>query len=696
MSRDPEAIRHGPPTLTGASVAAVVSGGPVCQDQPSKLRRETERSPESVPAEGAPAPSGVTGEGSTETTETWGSFVPVRCLPRSRRTAVAGAACAGCLLAVPVALSSAPSSGAVVRPAASGGGTAYLAEAPGSTPQDIFIMGPPQYNTVPNIDLFVDLMYRPLIAMGKGTVAVPNPALSLVDTPTYSNHDRTVTLHLRNYRWSDGEVLQARDVTFFLNLVKADKAEWADYVPGEFPDNISSATIANSKTVVLHLTSSLDPTWFTDNELTQITPLPLAWDITAYPRGVTASRGTLPVPPASAKLPDETPAGAAAVYKFLNAQATNKADYATSPIWSVIDGPWKLSSLTTDGEATFVPNPRYTGADKPRLAQFVELPFTSDTAEFDALRSSSQLDVGYLPYQDVAERSLVESSGYNVVASYNLDVNFFFANFRNPTVGPVFSQLYFRAAFQHLIDEPGWIKAFFGGVALPTNGPVPLEKPFADAQERAGNPYPFSVSAAKHLLLEHGWDVVPNGLTTCTRPGTGSSDCGAGIKKGLGLQFNLDYASGVTPVAESMAEVGIKVALTSRPFGNVIQRLAGCPKAGGSGCGWTIENWGAGVTFNGYPSGESLFSSTAVENFAGYSNATTDRLIKAVTTAPASQSQAALDAYQNWVAKQVPGFWQPLAAQNYANGLVVISDKLKGYVPNPYDFINPSLWSLAS
>ncbi len=79
----------------------------------------------------------------------------------------------------------------------------------------------------------------------------------------------------------------------------------------------------------------------------------------------------------------------------------------------------------------------------------------------------------------------------------------------NPTFGPVFSQLYFRQAFQHLVDGPGWIDKILGGYAVPTYGPVPTApfSPWVDNFERNGV-YKFSVSDAAKLLKAHGWTNV--------------------------------------------------------------------------------------------------------------------------------------------------------------------------------------------
>ncbi len=91
------------------------------------------------------------------------------------------------------------------------------------------------------------------------------------------------------------------------------------------------------------------------------------------------------------------------MYAYLDAQSKNLSGYVGSPLWSIVDGPWKLSAFNADGHITFVPNKSYSGPVKPKLAQFQEVPFTTDAAEYNVLQSgsgSSKIDVGYLPPQD--------------------------------------------------------------------------------------------------------------------------------------------------------------------------------------------------------------------------------------------------------------------------------------------------------
>ncbi len=580
------------------------------------------------------------------------------------------------------------------------GGTAYFAEQPETPPDYIFPLVSGQYFTGANTADLQTLLYEPLYFFGdKASTSIDYP-LSIGNPPVYSDGNRVVTITLKHYLWSDGEAVSARDVIFWINLLKANPDDWASYVPGGFPDNVNTATALNATTLRLSLNAAYNPIWYTNNELSQITPLPLAWDRTAL---------STPVPkPGQAHLPDTTPSGAKAVYNFLNTQATHLSSYASSPIWSVVDGAWKLVGLTTQGTASFVPNTRFSGPDKAHLAKFVELPFTSAAAEFSVLRAGSatggvgsaasgnQISVGYVPDNDLPQSGTLRSQGYQLVDWYPFQFDYFEPNFNNPTVGPILRQLYFRQAFQHLVDQQGWIHAYYGGLGVPTYGPVPASptNPYADANASV-NPYPFNVSTASTLLRDHGWNVVANGLTTCAHPGVGASKCGKGITAGEGLNFNLMYPSGLpytdgrlvdlpsasTPVSrENSSSVETPTTLASS-----IQTCSPSQAA----CSWELGQYGAGWVFepDHYPSGEEIFETGALGNVANYSNATTDKLIAATTTTPAAGAQAALDAYQDQVRLELPNFWQPSPGT-----LVTVQSNLHGFVPNAYGFISPEEW----
>ncbi len=182
-------------------------------------------------------------------------------------TALVAAGCAG---------QTTPSTGLPVE-----GGVATFAEPPNTTPNYIFPFMGTQYFSVSNVSDLQYLMYRPLYWFGEGGKPVLNDRLSLADPPTFADNNRTVTVKLRDYAWSDGTKVTADGVVFWINLMKAEKKNWAVYVPGGIPDDIDSVTADSPTQVRFRLNKSYSAKWFLYNELSQIIPLPRAWDRTA-------------------------------------------------------------------------------------------------------------------------------------------------------------------------------------------------------------------------------------------------------------------------------------------------------------------------------------------------------------------------------------------------------------------------------
>ena len=217
--------------------------------------------------------------------------------PRIARVAVAGAAA---LLAVGIAACSSSSSSTTptstgtspssstpatsspsATAAAVAGGTATYALPAGVTVNYIFPFVPPasanEYNTLG----FQELMYRPLYYFGgeNNSVAVNYP-LSTANAPVYSNGDKTVTITMKGWKWSNGETVNAADVVFWLNMMKAQTSNYYGYVPGLIPDNLASYKATGPDTLVLNLKSAVSSIWFTYNQLAEMTPMPMAWDVT--------------------------------------------------------------------------------------------------------------------------------------------------------------------------------------------------------------------------------------------------------------------------------------------------------------------------------------------------------------------------------------------------------------------------------
>jgi peptide/nickel transport system substrate-binding protein len=587
------------------------------------------------------------------------------------------------------------------------GGTVYWAQAPSGAPNYIFPMTSAAVCGTNNVEYLSAMLYRPLYWYGNNNSPTIDYNYSIGQPPVWSDNDQTVSVTLNNWKWSNGEQVTSRDVEFWVNLYKSDPAaNYCAYVPpaanGEkfFPDNVISMSTPSPSTIVFHLSQSYNPTWFLYNELSQITPLPLAWDRTSLSQPAPTSD--------NGHLPDSTTAGALAVYKFLNAQSMSTGTWASSPIWSVVDGPFKLTAFTATGEVDMVANPDYSGSPKPTISKFVELPFTDNDAQLTALKTSgpSGVTIGYLPPEDSTQQSSLEGEGYSMASAYTFSFNYYVLNLHNPTLGPVFSQLYFRQAFQHLQDQDGWIAAYLNGWAVPTSGPVPLVPPnsFSSAMAKT-NVYAFSVSTASKLLSSNGWKVNPGGVTTCVKPGTATGDCGAGVASGTKLEFNLDYESGVPSVASEMqslqanaSQVGIKLDLTTHNFNTVVAAAATCTPSQ-STCKWTAENWGGGWVYapDFYPSGESLFQPGAAANFSNYSDPKATSLILATTTASAADSQSALDAYQDYIIQDLPVVFGPTQLGNpIPGGPSVISKKLGGVTPNAFSYITPETYYFTS
>jgi len=584
---------------------------------------------------------------------------------------------------------STPRSSAATAPLAvtghSSGGTATFAELTGLPPNYIFPMDSLPYFSFNNILFLQFLLYRPLYFFGVGTDPVLNNTVSIANAPVYSDGDTTVTVTLKHYVWSDGTPVTAADIQFWQNLVTANKANWAAYAPGYYPDNVKSTVVVSPTTVVFHLTHAVDPTWFTYNELSQITPLPI--------QSMDKISATSPV-----KRYDETSATAVKVYNFLNSQSKILSTYATNPVWTTVDGPWKLASFNINGRAVFVPNSRYSGPIKASLSQFIEVPFTSDAAELDELRTGA-LTVGYLPYEDVTQQGAIAAHGYSLQPWQDYAFNYFAANEHNPTVGTILSQSYVREALEELVDQQGVIKAFYHGYAVQTCGPIPLTPgdPYVSSYEKSC-PYSFNVNKAKQLLASHGWKVVVGGVTTCARPGAGKSECGAGIAAGAKLEFSFVFATGNVPLDESVqvykadaSQAGVVYNLSGQSFASVSGLALPCT-AKQSTCGWQIADWGAGWLYSPdfYPTGEEIFATGAGGDTSNYTNKTDDTNI-AASVAPGA-GQATLDRYQNYLTSQVPFIWQPNAPYQ----LTEVSTKLKGVVPqNIYFNLLPEQWSFS-
>jgi peptide/nickel transport system substrate-binding protein len=572
------------------------------------------------------------------------------------------------------------------------GGTAVFAEPPADTPNYIFPFTSSEFISITNLNDFGYLLYRPLYWFANGTQPTVNYSLSLANPPAVSG--RTVTITLKHYMWSNGTPVTAQDVMFWINMMLAVPQDWGADVPGGFPTNVSNIKVVSPTELTMTMDKSFNPTWFLYNELSQITPMPAAWDRTASG-------------PSSC---DTTVKDCSAVYAYLDAQSKNLSGYVGSPLWSVVDGPWKLKAFNADGHVTFVPNKSYSGPVKPKLSAFEEVPFTTDAAEYNVLQAPSgatKINVGYLPEQDAPAKPAnatvganpLASKGYTLAPWYTWGISYYPLNLQD-SIGDhaaIFKQLYFREAMAYMMNQNSVISGPLRGYGQLTVGPVgsyPVTN-YLSSQAKAGNPFPYNPGKAKSLLASNGWKVVAGGTSTCVKPGTAAGDCGAGITAGSSLNFTMVYATGTAWIASEMTQlqsnvgtIGIKLGLSPKPFNQVVALGAGNCVAAKIPCNWDMADWGLGWSFapDYYPSGETLFTTGSLANASGYSSPSNDAMVNQTLT---SSNLQYMYNWQNYLAKQLPVQWQP----NGPYQIDEVSSNLRGVLPlNPTLTINPENW----
>jgi peptide/nickel transport system substrate-binding protein len=614
------------------------------------------------------------------------------------------------------------------------GGTAYWAEPPDVKPNWIFPFEGITYFSTVNGAL-QEPLYRPLYWFGPPGTASPTVDFSLspADQPSFGDNDSKITISLKGWKFNDGQTIDAQSVIFWMNMMAVEGANnWGAYVPGnnQFPGNVKSyeASSAGSLTVTITLDSSYNPTWYLYNELSQITPMAEAWDVTSL-TGSAGSGGCGQVLPDVQMTGTESSIVSACTKvwtfdtdnggKSSHAQmAADPATYGTNPLWNAgADGPWLLSAFNISGEATFVPNPHYSGPTKPVLDRFIEVPYTSDGSEYNALEAggAGTPDVGYLPSEDsppkpsgagplVAGPNPPAIGGkFTLVVAPSWTINFFPENFDSTKgadghAGMVFRQLYIRQALQDLVDQPGMIQNYLKGYGVPTYGPAPVypKNPFASGAElEPQGPYPFSLTNAVNLLKSHGWTINAGGASTCSKPGTASDECGAGIPAGTPLRFSEVYVSGSQSISQIVdyevsewSQAGIDVTTTQNTFDGVLSVAVPCvPKVTASCTGWDMANWGGGWEYapDYLPTGEEIFATGAGSNSGNYSNATDDQLIIATNK---SSSSSVFAKWENYLAEQLPVIWQPQTVSE-----IEVADSLKGVTPvNALGDLMPEYW----
>lgn len=616
-----------------------------------------------------------------------------------RRIVIAGLVAA----TASIGLTAVTASGAVAKPKIENR-TIIFAEAPGANPNYIFPYENCNFFSVDNINQFQDLMFRPLYWFGLGASAAEIPSLSIGGTPKYSDGNKVVKITLSSkYKFASGQTVNAESAKFFLDMYKADPTGAASagndngggycgYNGGYgIPDQLTNVT-ASGQVLTLTYNTAINPYWDLYNNLSQITPMAETWDVTHG--GATAGSGGCA---AGAYNAHATNVACVNVENYLDTESGDTSTYAGSFWQSGDDGPWKLASFDSLGNATFHPNPTYGGPVKPKVETFQEKSYASYDAEVNDL-SSNSIQLGFLDPTSIPACSGTKpcpnpstfSHNYNLATGNEWGFNYAVLNFgHSDPHWAALDQQYIRVALQEGINQPGLIHSIDKGYGTVTDSPLPTPLPSA-LGKAPKDPYPSTATsweAGKASILAHGW-TEESGVDTCTKPGNASNECGPGVTSGEKLSFNLleleatqcpscsdTYA---TEIANWNSE-GISVAVTQGTFNNII---ADC----GTGGNFEICTWGGGWIYapDFEPTGESLFASTGGFNVGQYDSKTMDSLIHAT-----DYGTAKLTAYGLYSAQQLPVLYEPTG-----QGTGEVSKSLKGVTPpNPLGDLMPEYLS---
>ena len=595
---------------------------------------------------------------------------------------------------------------------------AWVIRVPTLSPSWIFpFQGGDTYSVV-NINYFQQLMYRPLYWVSAHPTVAINQELSLARNPVFSDANRTVTISLRpNVKWSNGDPVRSGDIVFFLNLMAALPGSWAAYVPPlangtplSVVDITQSIDTPNDRTIVLHLRRSVNPRWFLFNQLSQITPLPRAWDLrsvssigASFPKNLPSrydvQHGHLATKPANCwggpwigngnTGPGSTeqlryrkdPSGTATVVTDSQALRAQTCVYVkatldafandlqhlanratdTGRIWSIVDGPWQLSAYSpTLHTASFRRRDDITVTSGPSQLRYVDCPQGCLTSALNGKLDWFGVDAEVVGHANsgsdfaALQRKDLADAGFTLHATYPLSINYAAINFAsrngaNRKAHAVFAQNYFRHALQDSVDQRAILEKRFNGIGVAGTGPVPADGPRTRAPKA-------HVQRALRSLQRHGWRIE-DGVAVCRRAGADATSCGRGIPTGTKLEFDficVDGGGGVSIVRDlkrSWRKIGVRIAISTTSFSDVISTTFG------HATNWDFAYWGGWLYAPDYlATGESLFATGSASNAGSYSNPTTDRLITSTVT---STDTSAISRYATFIANDVPVVWLP-------------------------------------
>ncbi len=482
-------------------------------------------------------------------------------------------------------------------------------------------------------------IYKPLIFLNDQYQIVWKS--SIASNITYNKAGTVFHVFIgKNWKWSNGQPVTAKDLLFTWNVVKAASAKNAPspwpFVgggTGDIPSGVQSVVENNSHEVTFTLKKPANQQWFIYNGLIQLVPMPSAV-LNKYASGSNAT--------------------AADWTKEIQYLGSIGSKPSTAQLAS--DGPFELVSGTTNQQWIMKPNPAY-GGTKPSVSKLEFVYEASSTSEFSALKQD-QIDLGYLDPSQLGSKGELTSQGDKIIPAYSLGVFWTALNmWPGTSYASIFDHLYVRKALEMSTDQNAIVKDIYKGYGVPQYGPLPSTPKTQFYQASAEPKIPYNPSAAKKLLEAHGWKLK-NGVMTNAQ--------------GKQLNLTLLWVTGAQSTQEQVqlmqqdwANIGIKTTLKGVNFNQFLTETSTKTSSA-----WQLAV-GSGWVYNGpgwLPTGGQLFGTNAPSG-TGYSNKEEDKLIAATHVPYATQADFmnAFFKYEAYTAQQLPMLWLPNPASINVN-----------------------------